>query len=168
MGPGAEAGTTRDVTPPSRDGIRPSFAKFIRPQKNRGRREDRVRAAPAVSRAMVDNKTHTSIQVQRKQSGLPCAMVLQLIPCSPRRDHSLFVTVAPKKTLEQARAPCELDTCHRGVRTTRLCRPRALAFVFRKLRVHRILPARFVTCATPLSSGGTAPNTQLIWVRSQE
>jgi hypothetical protein len=29
-------------------------------------------------------KTHMSIQVQRKQSGLPCAMVLQLISCSPR------------------------------------------------------------------------------------
>ena len=65
--------------------------------KKEGRREDRVRAAPAVSCAKVDKKTHMSIQVQRKQSGLPCAMVLQLIPCSPRRDQSLFVTVAPKK-----------------------------------------------------------------------
>jgi hypothetical protein len=35
-----------------------------------------VRAAPAVSRAKAEKKTHTSIQVQRKQSGLPCAMVL--------------------------------------------------------------------------------------------
>ena len=41
-----------------------------------GSREDRVRAAPAVSRAKAEKKTHTSIQVQRKQSGLPCAMVL--------------------------------------------------------------------------------------------
>jgi hypothetical protein len=66
--------------------------------KRRGRREDRVRAAPAVSCAkMRVAKTHTSIQVQRKQSGLPCAMALQLISCSPRRDQSLFVTVAPKK-----------------------------------------------------------------------
>jgi len=31
-------------------------------------------------------QTHMSIQVQRKQSGLPCAMVLRLISCSPRRD----------------------------------------------------------------------------------
>jgi hypothetical protein len=29
-------------------------------------------------------KTHTSIQVQRRASGLPCAMVLRLISCSPR------------------------------------------------------------------------------------
>ena len=45
----------------------------------RGRREDRVRAAPAVSCARVDRKTHMSIQVQRRHSGLPCAMVLRLI-----------------------------------------------------------------------------------------
>jgi hypothetical protein len=43
-----------------------------------------VRAAPAVSRANGQTKTHTSIQVQRRQSGLPCAMVLRLITCSPR------------------------------------------------------------------------------------
>jgi hypothetical protein len=29
-------------------------------------------------------KVHTSIQVQRRASGLPCAMVLTLISCSPR------------------------------------------------------------------------------------
>src|SRR5258708_4147564 len=52
-----------------------------------GRREDRVRAAPAVSCANAyAKKAHTSIQVQRKQSGLPCAMALRLISCSPRRD----------------------------------------------------------------------------------
>ncbi len=28
---------------------------------------------------------HTSIQVQPEQPGIPCAMVLRLIPCSPRR-----------------------------------------------------------------------------------
>src|SRR3989442_5707621 len=30
-------------------------------------------------------KTHTSIQVQRKHSGLPCAVALRLTSCSPRR-----------------------------------------------------------------------------------
>ena len=45
----------------------------------RGRREDRVRAAPAVPCAMGGKKTHTSIQVQRKHSGLPCAMALRLM-----------------------------------------------------------------------------------------
>jgi hypothetical protein len=42
----------------------------------RGRREYRVHAAPAVSCAKLHKKTHTSIQVQRRQSGIPCAMVL--------------------------------------------------------------------------------------------
>src|SRR5712664_620314 len=49
----------------------------------RGRRESRVRAAPAVSRAIVHKKTHTSIQVQRRQSGLPCAMVYGLLRALP-------------------------------------------------------------------------------------
>ena len=49
----------------------------------RGRREDRVRAAPAVSCAKCTKQTHTSIQVQRKHSGLPRAMVLRLISRSP-------------------------------------------------------------------------------------
>jgi hypothetical protein len=34
---------------------------------------------------MCAKETHTSIQVQSEQSGIPCAMVLRLIPCSPRR-----------------------------------------------------------------------------------
>ncbi len=29
-------------------------------------------------------ETHTSIQVQRRQSGIPCAVVLRLTSCSPR------------------------------------------------------------------------------------
>src|ERR1700741_4075562 len=36
--------------------------------------------------------THTSIQVKRRQSGIPCAMVLRLMPCPPRR-RIRFVTV---------------------------------------------------------------------------
>jgi hypothetical protein len=31
---------------------------------------------------------HTSIQVQRRHSGIPCAMALRLMPCSPRRANS--------------------------------------------------------------------------------
>src|SRR5580698_7203354 len=50
---------------------------------NRGRREDRVRAAPEVSCAIAKQNAHMSIQVQRKHSGLPCAMVLRLIRALP-------------------------------------------------------------------------------------
>ena len=54
-------------------------------QRNRGRRECRMLAAPAVSCAKMCEETHTSIQVQSEHSGIPCAMVLRLIPRSPRR-----------------------------------------------------------------------------------
>jgi hypothetical protein len=67
----------------SRDIICPRFCKFIGPPKERGRREDRVRAAPAVPCAKVDKKTHTSIQVQRKHPGLPCAMCYSLFRALP-------------------------------------------------------------------------------------
>jgi hypothetical protein len=63
------------------------------PKEIRGRRECRVRAAPAVSCAKMHKETHTSIQVQTEQSGIPCTMVLRLISCSPRR-RIRFVTVA--------------------------------------------------------------------------
>jgi hypothetical protein len=33
-------------------------------------------------------EAHTSIQVQSEQSGIPCAMALRLMPCSPRRANS--------------------------------------------------------------------------------
>ena len=52
-----------------------------------------MRAAPAVSCANMCKEAHTSIQVQTEQSGIPCAMVLRLMPCSPRRRIRL-VTVA--------------------------------------------------------------------------
>jgi hypothetical protein len=60
---------------------------------NRGRREDRVRAAPAVSCAIAQNKVHMSIQVSGEHTGLPCAMALRLTSCSPRRT-GFVVTVA--------------------------------------------------------------------------
>jgi hypothetical protein len=98
----------RSATSHSRDAMRPSFANSFRPPKNRGRNatlkrgrgEDRVRAAPAVSCANAyAKKLHTSIQVQRKQSGLPCAMVLRLISCSPRRDLACLSPSSPRSLL---------------------------------------------------------------------
>src|SRR5204862_6022098 len=51
----------------------------------RGRREDRVLAAPAVSRAICANKNAHEHTGQREHSGLPCAMALRLTSSSPRR-----------------------------------------------------------------------------------
>ena len=63
------------VRPHRRGALRPSFAS-IAALERRGRRESRVRAAPAVSCANSHKNTHTSIQVQRRHPGFPCAMVL--------------------------------------------------------------------------------------------
>src|SRR5665647_841442 len=52
----------------------PEVCLYFTLSSDRGRREHRVRAAPAVSCANVHKNTHTSIQVQRRQSGIPCAM----------------------------------------------------------------------------------------------
>jgi hypothetical protein len=98
-----------------------AFARGLQihlPSKTRGRREDRVRAAPAVSRAKVANKNaheHTgSAEAVRPSLRNGSTAYIVLSPARP----GLFVTVIPKKL-----ASWEFDTCHWGVRTTRLCRP---------------------------------------------
>ena len=72
-----------DVIPHSRGAIRPRLCVSLTLSGRRGRRESRVRAAPAVSCANMHKKTHTSIQVQRRQSGFPCAMVYGLLRALP-------------------------------------------------------------------------------------
>jgi hypothetical protein len=84
-------GMTAKDTPPHPRGAMPELCPTFS-LDSRGRRECRVRAAPAVSCAKMHEKAHTSIQVQTEHSGIPCTMVLRLIPCSPRR-RIPFVTV---------------------------------------------------------------------------
>jgi hypothetical protein len=97
----------------------------------RGRGECRMRAAPAVPCAKWVTKTHTSIQVQRRQSGIPCAMALRLMLCSPRRRIRL-VTVAAGLTADR---PGWIDFTTdslapaTGVGTTQFCRTRIASFV---------------------------------------
>src|SRR4051794_9502218 len=57
----------------------PEVCLNVLPRKQRGSEECRVRAAPAVSCANARVETHTSIQVQRKHSGIPRAMALRLM-----------------------------------------------------------------------------------------
>jgi hypothetical protein len=65
----------------------------------------------------VHKNTHTSIQVQRKHSGIPRAMVLRLIPRSPRRRIRL-VTVAAGLMAP----PIRSDQCrHRQLDTSNGC-----------------------------------------------
>ena len=63
-----------DIRPRSRGVNCPSSVYFSPSLRGRGRRESRMRAAPAVSCANCAKETPTSIQVKRRQSGFPCAM----------------------------------------------------------------------------------------------
>src|SRR3954447_24070270 len=74
-----------DMTSRSRGALRPRFATSFVPPELRGRREDRVLAAPAVSRAICANKWAHEHTGQLEHSGPPCAMALRLTSCSPRR-----------------------------------------------------------------------------------
>src|SRR5437879_1178020 len=65
---------------------------LLPPSQKRGRRECRVRAAPAVSCAKVRKKGAHEHTGQRRQSDIPCAMALRLTSCSPRWS-GLVVTV---------------------------------------------------------------------------
>jgi len=115
------------MTPRSRGAFRPRFASSFALLENRGRREDRVRAAPAVSCAIAHKNAHTSIQVQRRASGLPCAMVLRRTSCSPRCANS-FSHRRPQIDgwgLPGRASPSSADlTPATGARTTRLGRTR--------------------------------------------
>src|SRR5438132_13708283 len=68
----------------------------------RGRREDRVLAAPAVSRAICVNKNAHEHTGQREHSGLPCAMALRLTSCSSRR--TALLPPSPREKLRLSRA----------------------------------------------------------------
>jgi hypothetical protein len=84
-----------------------------------------VRAAPAVSCARCTKKAHTSIQVQRKHSGIPHAMALQLMPCSPRRRIRLVTVIGRLNGLARpgwARNTSANLTPATGARTTWFCR----------------------------------------------
>ena len=97
-----------------------------------GRREDRVLAAPAVSRAICANKSAHEHTGQREHSGLPCAMALRLTSCSSRR--TALLPPSPRGTL-----PANLTPAPR--RPNHTTSPYASgAYVYRAIRVHRISP----------------------------
>ena len=104
--------------------VSPGLCKSFRPSR-RGRRERRVLAAPAVSCAKLCEETHTSIQVQSEHPGIPCAMVLRLMPRSPRRRIRLVTVIGELAVLSNPVGPTKTSadlTPATGARTTRFCR----------------------------------------------
>jgi hypothetical protein len=145
-----------DTTPHSRGAIRPRSDLNFALLDNRGRREDRVRAAPAVSCAKLCEETHTSIQVQRKHSGLPRAMVLRLISRSPWRPGFLATIIPEKRLLLTNLTPAS------GRRDHTTSPSASATLVSRSLRVHRIPPHVRDDREPPLLSGETGELIALI------
>jgi hypothetical protein len=96
MGIAALHPSYENMHPRSRGALRPRFASSFGPLRDRGRREDRVLAAPAVSRAICANKTAHEHTGQRKtlrpslRNGFTAYFVL-----SP--ENGSFASVAPEK-----------------------------------------------------------------------
>jgi hypothetical protein len=115
-----------DMRPHSRGSNRPRFDRTLSPLKTEGAGKTGCALHPRSRVQNAHKKTHTSIQVQRRQSGLPCAMVLRLMSCSPRRrirschrHRRIKGLVAPGR----ARKTSADLTPATGARTTRFCRP---------------------------------------------
>ena len=82
--PHARVTTTEYAVAIPRHGL-PEVCIFVCPSsKTEGAGKTGCALHPRSRVQMRTAKTHTSIQVQRKHSGLPCAVVLRLTSCSPR------------------------------------------------------------------------------------
>jgi hypothetical protein len=122
------------------------------PSKSRGRRESRMRAAPAVSCANCAKETHTSIQVQRRHSGFPCAMVLTAAPRSPRCT-GLVSHRRLAKIVSQGLTPASGGQDHTAWPSEEMPSSGAQARL-KHLLVHRIPLPTSVTIAIRPSCGG--------------
>jgi hypothetical protein len=75
--------TLKDTQPRSRGMICPKFCKSTSPSKSEGAGKTGCALHPRSHVRFAQKSVHMSIQVQRRASGLPCAMVLRLIRCRP-------------------------------------------------------------------------------------
>jgi hypothetical protein len=146
--------TKRTTSFPRRDA--PGLCMNYSPKKIEGAGKTGCALHPRSRVQCARRNAHTSIQVQRRASGLPCAMALRLIARSPRRRIPL-VTVACGLRLVQARLGRRISaslTSATDARTTRLRRTQQPVFAN---RLRRAL-APFV-CALTDRSRETRPAT---------
>ena len=147
-----------DTTSRSRGAICPRLTIEFPQPPNRGRRECRVRAAPAVSRA-IGRWRRTRAYRAAEASDIPCAMALRLISCSPRSGrarchrrrrncfHRLDASIG-------ASGPHDFTVRIRTIRQ-------------RHIRVHRIPSRACDDRETPLVPGRDQIAILLIWPRRQ-
>ena len=125
---------TPNMTSHSRGALRPRFAGNFPPSPNRGRRECRMRAAPAISCANCAEKAAHEHTGQRRTSDIPCAMALRLITRSPRRTALLPPLRPEKQLLPGALTPAPRRQDHASLPYARA------ALVNRNCGVHRSPP----------------------------
>jgi hypothetical protein len=140
-----------------------------------------MRAAPAVPCAKWVEKTHTSIQVQRRTSDIPCAMALRLITRSPRRRIRLVTVIGELTEYPRPVGPtllrrfdtsngCRNHTTSPYAATSFVCAPayRSRASppcdhpARQRCRVHRIPPRVRDDRDPPLLSGETGELVEMI------
>src|SRR6202040_3180658 len=121
-----------DERPPSRGAMRPRFAGNFLTLQSEGAGNTGCTLHPRSRVQQCTKQTHTSIQVQRRQSGIPCAMVLRLISRSPRRS-GFLVTVAGG-VLTANLTPASRRQDHTTLPSA------SSPIVHRRIRVHRIPP----------------------------
>ena len=162
MGSNFKHRVSADTASRSRGVIRPRVCVKFRATGIRGRGECRMRAAPAVPCAKRWKKTHTSIQVQRKRSDIPCAVALRLITRSPRRRIRLVTVIGELTEYPRPVGPTllrRLDTSN-GCRNHTTSPYAATSFVCAPFDRSRVWlnpkPALQFTCA-PDAAASTAP-----------
>jgi hypothetical protein len=132
----------------------PSFELSSSLVNQRARRDpqERARGKPGADRTHGPRATIESTgvgpQVNRSKPGFPRAMVYGLLRALPG-DRALL-SPSSARLVTRLR---QVERQRRGVRTTRLHRPRAPAFVVRQGSRPPHPTATFVTCATPLLTG---------------
>jgi hypothetical protein len=109
----------------SRGAKRPGRERELSPLKEEGAGNAGCLLHPRSRVQSAHKKTHTSIQVQSEQSGVPRTMVLRLMPCSPRRRIRLVTVTGGLMALPRpvglTKTSADL-TPATGARTTRFCR----------------------------------------------
>src|SRR5258708_27681807 len=128
----SHAADAKDIRRRSRGAMRPSFAKALPQKEGAGNAGCALHPRSRVQRLC--KETHTSIQVQRRHSGIPCAMVLRLMARSPRRRIRLVTVIGELAVLPDpvglTKTSADL-TPATGARTTRFCRTQPPVFAKR-------------------------------------
>src|SRR6202011_642877 len=146
-----------DTASRSRGAIRPSFAINFLTLRPEGARKAGCALHPRSRVQLLLGKTHTSKQVQRRQSGFPCAVVYGLFRARPG-DRAFLPPSSPRSLLLKNLTPASGRQDH----TTS---PSATAPpVLRRCHVHRIPRPTSVTCATPPLWNGTGRDIHLICI----